>query len=114
MAGSKMCALPILRRRRTASFPFEPVDGCLNGRVRGARLGKRFLNLADGGLAVSPERFQHLEFEPGQTWVEAYRVYYASGHIYYCVVGSVKPCGPDPKSHRSDYRLSTTDYRLLV
>ena len=65
-SGSKMCALPILRVRRSGSLRLQSIHRGLHGGVRGTRLGKTLLDLANRRVAAGPQDLQNLQFEPGE------------------------------------------------
>ena len=55
-----------LARPSQGSLRLESIHRGLHGGVRGTRLGKPLLDLANRRLAAGPQDFQDLQFEPGQ------------------------------------------------
>ena len=73
------------------SFYLQAIHGCLNGGVRrAALLREALLDLADGGMASSPQRFHNSEFQFAQSRV-GHPISYTDRYKYYTCSRCVKP-----------------------
>src|SRR5208283_731919 len=68
-------------------FPFQAINRGLDGGVSwSAFFGESFLDLADGGLALTPKSLHDLKFELCQFWFGHFRLYYKyMTHYYICM-----------------------------
>src|SRR5262249_40898256 len=71
------------------AFCLESIHRGLHGRVRGARLGKTLLDLANRRVAPGPQDFENLQFKPGKLGGRLGHLL-SNGYNYYTIVDDVK------------------------